>query len=475
MKFGGGILKSQENLARVAGIVKTRSSRRNVLVVSAANGVTDQLIASLENGFEGEQEVDSFIELLRTGHETLLPGISKEPAFTSALEHLRRLLFGVHYTQESSPRVRSLVLSFGERLSSIVVARRLALDGIPALEVSSEDAGIVAVERFSSSFCDFDATQLNAGRLVSLLSSGILPVVTGFYGVDSSGGTVLFGRGGTDYSSGILARVLGADVLEIWKDVPGFLTSDPRIIPSARKLEEMSFNEAEELGYFGAKILHPRTVECLRGRKTRVEILSVFEPGAGGTRIIEEREYTGASAVSSVSCKKGISVVSVSGGAMVEVPGVLGTLFNTLASNGIVVDCVSTSQVVISFTIYSRDLPKTLEVLDSLKGSLIEEVRVVEDAALIAVVGEGFRSTQGIAARIFGSVARADVNVVMLMDAASNNSISFVTSSSQAHLAVEAVYREFELYKVPQSSSGLEAAAPQASPDGVESRGGANG
>ena len=160
---------------------------------------------------------------------------------------------------------------------------------------------------------------------------------------------------------------------------------------------------------------------------------------------------------------------------MVEVPGVLGTLFNTLASNGIVVDCVSTSQVVISFTIYSRDLPKTLEVLGSLKGSLIEEVRVVKDAALIAVVGEGFRSTQGIAARIFGSVARAGVNVVMLMDAASDNSISFVTSSLQAHLAVESVYSEFELHTIQASDSSTKTLPQKTSANGVELRGGVRG
>ncbi|MBI4173374.1 MAG: aspartate kinase [Candidatus Aenigmarchaeota archaeon] len=443
MKFGGGILTDAGSLERLAAIVQSRAKRSNVLVVSAVNGVTDRLIAFLDGGVDDEGSVERFIDETASRHEIMLAGITADAAFADSIRKLGRLLYGICYTQEVSERIRNLALSFGERLAAIMVARKLAASGIKARELFAEQAGIVAAAGLASGACRFAETRQNIGTITGLLNQGIVPVITGFYGIDANGDVVLFGRGGTDYSAGIMAKVLDADLLEVWKDVPGFLSADPKLIPQARKLDEISFSEAEELGYFGAKILHPRTIDCIRGTKVTAHICNFFDPDARGTRIVAKRQRR--NRVSSVSCKDGICVISVASGAMVGVPGVLGRLFGTLAESGIVVDAVSTSQVAIAFTIDRHDLPNALQVLGQLQGSIIESVQVFENAALIGIVGEEFMANDGMAARILSSVAQAGVRPLMILDPASNNSISLVTKSADAQKAARAIYSSLGL------------------------------
>ena len=446
MKIGGGILKDKESFGRIAGILEARKNRENIIVISALHGITDLLLEACEKAKKGEENIEVIAEEIRKRHLEIVNGNASEK-FEMKMKRLKRLLYGINYIQEISPEVREVVLSFGERLSALIMAEFLNSKGIESIPLESEDAGIVSDGKTGHANCIINKTRENfESKVIPVIKAGKTAIITGFYGIDENGKVNTFGRGGSDYSAGVAAVCADASILEIWKDVAGFLTADPRMVKEARKLEVISFDEAEELGYFGAKILHPRTMDVLRMKENvYAEIKSVFHPEEKGTIIA--RESTQKKTVTALASKKDIAVVTVEGGMMADAPGVALAVFSKMAENGIPIDAIATAQTNISFTIDPQDVYKAKGALMQIRSNIIEKYKVDENRALVGVVGQNMRHTRGVAARVFSAVAKEGINLEMISQGASEIDLSFVIRSEYVEKAVNAVHKEFELEK----------------------------
>lgn len=433
LKVGGGILRNGEDLEKIAKILRMNSGRDNILVVSALKGVTDMLLDAYAKG----KDVSGEIRKIHNGYFEVKGG-----AFESSLAGLSSLLS----RKEKSVERKELIASFGERLSAIVVSEYLNAHGIPALAMDSEECGIVADGRFEKANCLLGKTKDNFRKnVIPKIDGRTTLLITGYYGVDENGKVNTFGRGGSDYSAGVVAAASGAQVLEIWKDVEGFMSADPRVVPEARKLDEISFEEAKELGYVGAKILHPRTMDALYGSDVFAEIKSVLAPEHPGTRVVEKKTGKNGKGVTSLAAKKGVTLVNIKGGGMVDVPGVAAHVFGAVAKAGVSIDTIATSQVNISFTVDDKDAEKAEKTLKKMKAKLGDDYEIRKGLAMVGVVGEGMAHTVGSAARIFTAVARKGVSVEVISQAATEISISFMVEQENADECVRAIHEEFGL------------------------------
>ncbi len=440
MKFGGGVLRDQKSFDRVADIVKSLSSRENVLVVSAVNGVTDLLLRACDESLEGEEKVIAAMERLRKAHSFDYSC----PELDEKLVRLRRLLYGINYTGEVTPQVREVVSSFGERCCAVLLAEHLRRCGIDAQAVMADEAGIITDGRIGASRCLLKETRHNLKGLGHLLKAGKVVVLTGFFGRDECGKVTTFGRGGSDYSAGAIAAAMDADRLEIWKDVEGFMTADPKAVHGAQLLEEVSFQEAKELGLFGAKILHPRTLEPLSGTGVEIEIKSVLAPQAEGTKIREsiDLKKRGNRMAASIAIKRGIAVVNFEDAGLAEQTGGAATLFSKVAAENVSVDAISTTQVSISFTVDSKDAERAVAAL---KNGGNESIAVMRNMAMIGVVGDQLKhKTSDVAARTFARIAKEGVEAEMISQGASDISLSLVVPEKDVEKAVAAIHEELK-------------------------------
>ena len=285
--------------------------------------------------------------------------------------------------------------------------------------------------------------KINSQRtILPLLTEKTVPIITGFYGLTPSGKVTTFGRNGSDYTAAILAAALDAGELEIWKDVEGFMSADPKIVPGAERLESVSFYEAAELSYFGAKILHPRTVEPLRGKKIDIRVKNLLSPEGEGTKILpagEKREGI----IKSVTFNRNLARLRILGPGVGCKPGIIGRIGDTLSGLGINIFSVLTSQTCINLLIHREESGRSLEALGYLKEGTVETVDLLDDIALIAVVGEGILSTNGVAARVFSAVSAEGINVEMISAGASEVAYYFIVRQEEVLRAVRAIHREF--------------------------------
>lgn len=437
MKVGGGVLRRRQDFERVAALVRQRSGRRNVLVVSAANGVTDALLAlTRPGGFSSEA-----LTAVRLRHEELVRGTVFEAEATalldSAFSHLSDVLTRAGPADAS---LRAEVASWGERISCRFMALFLQAADVPAVSMLADEAGIYADAHFDNASCDSERTQATLRQRLPTDRTVVLP---GFYGVDEQGGAHLFGRGGSDYSAGCVAACLDADVLEMWKDVDGFMTADPRRIPSAGLIEELTFDEARELGFFGAKIIHPRTFEAMRGHRTRVRIHSLQRPNAPGTRIVEHAAPRGRPVC--LSEKPDVALFSITGGGMAESAGVVGSIFGALKDDGVSVDLISTGVSEVSFSVSQAQAAVALRALSLLQASdasLFERVDVEEGLSNVALVGQAALSARHLA-QAFSVVDQAGITPLAVSCARSRISLSFIVSRRDALSCLTALHAAF--------------------------------
>ncbi len=441
MKIGGGILRRREDYERVAALVRQRSGRRNVLVVSAANGVTDSLLAVLTQAQTGAVSPD-YLQAIRGRHDDLVRGTPFEAEARVVLDSSFQVLSStLDSACDLDPlAARADVASFGEKLSCRLMALFLQAADVPAVSMLSDEAGIFADALYDNSSCDLERTK---SALRERLPTDRAVVLPGFYGVDLQGRAHLFGRGGSDYSAGCVAACLDADILEMWKDVDGFMTADPRRIASARLIEQISFDEARELGFFGAKIIHPRTFEPMRGHRTRVRIHSLQRPDAPGTRIVEHGVARGRPVC--LSEKRDVALFSITGGGMVESVGVLGSVFGALKDAGVSVDLISTGVSEVSFSMSQHQAPAALQALEQLKatdGSLFEHVEVEDGLSNVALVGQDALSA-GVLARAFSVVDQAGLSPLAVSCARSRISLSFIVAQAHGLACLSALHRAF--------------------------------
>jgi len=455
LKFGGTSVASPTALESVARIVAGLAGDR-VVVVSAIAGTTDTLHAAARTAAAGDaEEAVRALDRLAKAHANLVAdllgvgGADVLQEITDTTERTAGLLRSVAMLRECTARTLDAIVSYGERISAPIVAALLAARGVKA-EARSAEGLIITDDDFGHANPLLDETRARAQReLVPKLKAGVVPVITGYLASTADGLTTTLGRGGSDYSAAVLAAALNADELLIYTDVSGVMSADPRIVSDAKPLAKMSYAEAAELSYFGAKVIHPRTVLPAIEARIPVRILNTFAPKDAGTTITADPVFDG-SVVKATTSLAGLGLVTVQGAGMSGVPGFAARVFDTAAEQEISVLMISQSSSENSICLVvpadSTDrLKPALERMFSaeLRRHDVERVLVDAPVAIVAAVGEGMRGTPGVAARVFGALGRARVNVMAIAQGSSELNISLVVHESEREKAVHAIHDEF--------------------------------
>ena len=443
MKFGGTSVESAASIERVVSIVKARLDRRPVVVVSAMGKTTNQLlsIASGAAGGRGEQSLRELRGLREFHIREARPVVSTsnwgeaEHTIGGHFQELGELVKGLAVLGELSPRSIDAVSSYGERLSSAIVWLALRSSGIEAAHVDSRRV-IITDRRHTQAGPVFSMTYSLLGETIPPLARDKVVVMGGFIGSTEDGVTTTLGRGGSDFTASIVGAGIAAEEIQIWTDVDGMLTCDPSIVQSARRVKTISFAEAAELAYFGAKVLHPSTLLPAVQKNIPVLILNSHRPEAPGTRIVA-RPPACRNIVKSLASKRNITVVNISSTRMLMAHGFLRRIFEVFDHHETPVDMVATSEVSVSLTIDSTH--RLEEICAGLRE--FAEVSIEKNQAIVCLVGENIRYTPGIAGRAFRVLE--GVNVRMISQGASLLNLGFVVAEKDLAPAIEALHREF--------------------------------
>jgi len=467
MKFGGTSVQDERAIKRVAKIVEGRLQQRPVVVVSAMARVTDQLQTMARAAAAGD--LDSALSLaraLRERHQTTAARLlNKDSEFRTGLDEtfdqLESLLRGICAIRELSRRTMDNVLSFGELLSSRMVSAAFCVMGMDSVLVDSREC-IVTDDQHNQAVPQFEQTnQRLVSRLRPLLEAGKVPVMGGFIGATREGVTTTIGRGGSDFSAAIVGAALDAERIEIWTDVDGMKTTDPNLCPSARRLDEVSFDEAAEMAFFGAKVLHPATLLPAMQKNQPVYVLNSHNPNNQGTCIRSNPAVAATQRFKAIAVKKGVSIISVSAGHMLEGHTFLHDVFQVFKQHHVPVDIVATSEVSISLTADSKLASE--ELLADLRK--VAEVELERDKAIICVL-HSLRSVPGTLAKVFAALG--DINVRMVSQGASEINISFVIEEKDVAEAVRRLHKALVLRASrPHSPKRAAAAAGSPSPSAV--------
>ena len=444
MKFGGSSLRNAEALDRVAAIVATRAARLPVVIVSAMDKTTDRLLAIAETAAAGKREEAS--RLLEGLHAFLageaapvLPQQSRaefEVVLDRHFRELTELVGGLVALGELTPRSIDAVFSFGECISSVVVTLALQRKGLDAAHVDVREV-IVTDDRFTQASPLVELTNARLAHVVRpLLDQGRVVVLGGFIGRTADGRSSTLGRGGSDFTASTVGAGLGAEEIQIWTDVDGIMTADPSVLPTARRLRIMSFAEASELAYFGARVLHLSTLLPAVERNIPVRVLNSQKPDVEGTLIVSNYPSSRFT-VKSIAYKEDITVIDIRSTRMLMAHGFLARIFEVFDRYQTAVDMVTTSEIGVSLTIDRTDR------LDVITAALREfaEVSYTSGQVIVCLVGDNIRRAPGIVGKIFMAVE--DINIRMISQGASRVNVSFVIDEKDLQPAVEALHKTF--------------------------------
>ena len=461
LKFGGTSVGDAKAIAQTVAIVADHAARdpNTVAVTSAMRGVTDLLIDSARAAAAGDKQRyrDARLTLIarhRDAAEILVPDLDELSQVQTQLDErvreFERLCMAVAIMGELTDRGLAVISGLGERLMAPLLAAALRARGVKAEFV---DAGelVVTDDVHLSGNPQMAATRTKTReRLLPLLARGVVPVVTGFVAATAEGVPTVLGRGGSDYSAAILGAVLDAEEVQIWTDVDGVLTADPRIVPDARSLPELSYSEAAELAYFGAKVLHPKTMLPCIDRGIPILVLNTFNPTFPGTRVVAKAINGGT--VKALTVIRGLALVTVAGRGMMGVPGIAARTFAAAATQGANVLMISqaSSEQSICFIVPEGDASKVAPSLETAFASEIQHreidgVTVERSIVIVAVVGEGMKGTPGIAARLFGALGEKHLNVIAVAQGSSESNISLALDAADADTAVRYIHAAFGL------------------------------
>jgi aspartate kinase len=443
MKFGGTSVESASAIERVAGIVKARAGRRPVVVVSAMGKTTNKLLAIAAAAIGGKrQEYLQQIHELRDFHSRearqVVP-LSERAGLDQFLdEHfqeLTELVKGLAVLGELTPRSVDAISSYGERLSSYIVTLAFRHFGLDAQHLDSREV-IITDKRHTQAAPLVAETYARLAEAVPPMTEHGVVVMGGFIGATEDGVTTTLGRGGSDFTASIAGAGIGAEEIQIWTDVDGMLTADPTILSGGHRVKAISFSEAAELAYFGAKVLHPATVLPAIEKNIPVLILNSRRPDVPGTRIVAEQVHCG-NVVKSIACKRRIALVNIHSTRMLMAHGFLHRIFDVFDRYETPVDMVATSEVSVSLTI---DNPARLEeILAELRK--FSEAEIEQEQAIVCLVGENIRHTPGVARRVFNSLD--GINIRMISQGASLLNISFVVAEADLKRTISALHQEF--------------------------------
>ena len=462
MKFGGGLLTSGTRIRESALLVKKQVDEGNdvVVVTSAMGGVTDCLLKVLEDLSRCEEdEVDSIIEAFCDGLERDHLSAVREAGNQENLEKVDRKISNLmHLLKEylkrfakgdRSPHRREEIVAMGELLSSPIFAVSLSSLGIRAEPLTGGEAGIVTDSNFGNAWPKMEVCRKSVrDRLGGLIGRGITPVVTGFVAQDGSGVITTLGRGGSDYTASILGSCLGVDEIWIWKDVGGIMTANPKVVADARTIPTLSYSEAADLAHFGAKVLHPRTMAPVIETGIPIRVKDATRPDRRGT-LISSQTIGVKSSVKAVTSVDRVGLIAISGTGMVGVPGVAARVFDALARGNVNVMMISqsSSETNITIVVPKDDIPVCRRLVgeEFQKDDIIGDIKFEEDISIVSVVGSGMKGTPGVAAKVFRSVAKAGVNVIMIAQGSSEVNLSFVVRRKDAEKVVLSIHGEFKL------------------------------
>ncbi|MEL6924994.1 MAG: bifunctional aspartate kinase/homoserine dehydrogenase I, partial [Bacteroidota bacterium] len=457
LKFGGSSVATPERIQSIVKILQSYRERgeKFTVVVSAFGGVTDTLIEMSELAAKGKDEYEPLLVAFRQRHldaaKTLFnPDTYKQLKADLEENHevLKSLLHGIFLVREASPRSMDYVVSFGERNSAFIIANALNDHGLPASYLDARKI-VVTDRNFRAAKVDFERTIEKIKAHYSQVSD--IQIVTGFIASAKGGLTTTLGRGGSDYTASILASGLNADVIEIWTDVDGVLTSDPRKVKKAFTIPTMTYAEAMEMSHFGAKVIYPPTIQPALAKDIPIVIKNTFNPNFKGTFISREMDRNGR-AVKGISSINDIALLTMQGSGMFGVPGIAGRLFSSLAEAGINIILITqgSSEHSISFAVQPSVAIKARKKVEKAfeyeieKGS-IDPIKVEDDLAVVAIIGESMRYQPGIAGRLFQALGKNGINTIAIAQGSSELNISVVINSSDERKALNALHEAFFL------------------------------
>jgi aspartate kinase len=461
MKFGGTSVGSAERIDQAAQLAVNAAAAGHqvVVVTSAMSKVTDTLINAARRASEGHWDGSVRQELFER-HKAVADALANGNAARHAevlealrvrLERFEKLCYGLSMVHELTPRLLDAISGTGEMLTAPLLSAAIAARGHASRPVDATEL-IVTSDQFGGAEPLMDETRVKMrARLEPMIADGGIPVVTGFIGATTDGVLTTLGRGGSDYSASIVGAALDADEVWIWTDVDGVMTANPAEVPQARTLAEISYSEASELAYYGAKVLHYKTILPAFRQRIPVRILNSFNPSHPGTRVSVEGNPS-ASGVKAVTSIRKVSLIAISGTGMQGIPGIAAKAFDVVAEEDANVLMISqaSSENNICFVINESEAPRVLTALrkaleiELMRGH-IEEIAAEQSVAIVAAVGDRMRGTPGIAATVFGALGAAGVNVIAISQGSSERNISLVVTERDAAGAVRALHEAFQL------------------------------
>lgn len=434
MKFGGTSVGNADRIRKTAEIIKSKIDLKPVVVVSAVTKITDALIklANESSVGKGEDVLDS----IREAHLDIISQLSLDKSLLNAdFDELEELVKENQQNKKLDAKTLDYFQSFGERMSSKIVAAHLNQTGIQSQSFNSWDLGLLTTDDFGNAE-PLESSYINIKN--NILKLGSIPVITGFIGKNENNQITTFGRGGSDYSAAIFGSAIDADEIQIWTDVDGVMTADPKTVRNAKPVRQVSFAEASELAYFGARVLHPKTILPAMKKNIPVRVLNSFNPQDEGTKIVNKSAKT-QKTIKSIAYKNNTTLIHIESTRMLGAYGFLARIFYIFDKFRKSVDVISTSEVSVSLTVDNGENVDT--ILKELKE--FADIEIAKNRSIICVVGEGIKQEKGIAGRIFTALGKNGVNIEMISQGASKINITFVVDGNDTPKAVNSLHDEY--------------------------------
>lgn len=449
VKFGGSNLRTKGGFQKLLKAVQYYD-RPLIIVVSACFGVTDMLVKTISTASYDKESIQSIKRSLQKIHFEIIDfhisdtfkKNSVKRKIKTLLNELGKLIQGINCIKEVPDFLEDKILSFGEKLSSLVLTSVLENKIKKVKEYLPENIGLTTIGEFHNASIDLIVSGKNLKKHLLKDHTCVIP---GFYGVSHQQQITLLGRGGSDYSATAIARCIDADAVDLWKDVPGFMTADPKYINNPDRVSFLTYDEAAELSYFGAKILHPRTFEPLYKKDIPIRIFNInnFSKSLSPSTIIRSGKETKNKIIKSVTFSEDFGILKLLGPGVGITPGILAKVSSVLHKESINIKSVITSQTSINILISSSDLIRCREIMTSLKLEKIENIKIVGNISVIAIVGEGLTKSAGIASRLFTAVSIQNINIHMISAGASDVAIYFLVDKKENSKALKAIHNEF--------------------------------
>ena len=440
MKFGGTSMGSAESIKTAVGIIKLQLEKAKVaVVVSAVSGITERLIELANSAVSQRNQIEEQFAEIRKIHQEIIDGlftdketVSKE--LSMLIDSLEDFITGIRLIKELSPHSYDFITSYGERLSATILSHYLSEQDVPAEAVMADK--FLVTNKLAGNADPLIAETKRKGQplLEELMKQNLTPVITGFLGRSSEGKITTLGRGGSDYSAAIVGAVINATEIQIWTDVSGFYTTDPRVCPEARPHKIVSFREASELARFGAKVLHPRTMLPAKEDNIPIIIKNTFFPQEEGTKVtFDEKEVP--KSVKAIALKKDVELITICSTEMLMTYGFMAKIFRKFEKHNLGVDIVATSEVTVSISVEDKATPELISDLEELGTVIVED-----NLSIVSIVGTGLEDDLMPNAKILMVLAENKIDAKVITQGSSQNNFSLILEEDEAIKAVELIH-----------------------------------